>query len=71
MCATLTYYQALNRRTTNRTGLSLAIIHPEIILKIASAIHPIDTGSVATDTFLQDFPDRFPQGPCLLPINRI
>jgi len=71
MCATLTNDQALDQRPTNRAGLTFPIIHAEVILELSTAIDPVDAGPATADTLLQDFPDRLPQGLCLLPTNGI
>jgi hypothetical protein len=71
MCAALPNNQALYFCTTNRAGLTLAIVHAEIILELTTAIDPVYTGAIAANAFLQHRPDRFPQRPGLFPIYRI
>ena len=46
MRATLTDDDLLNWRATDGTWLAFAVINPKVILKIPTAINPIETGSV-------------------------
>ena len=42
-----------DRGTTNRAGLTAAAVCPEMVLKIAAAVDPVDAGAVAANAFLQ------------------
>ena len=61
MRPTLSDRDALDGRTTNRTGIACALVNAEVLLKITSAVDPIDTGSLAMDTILQYLADAGPQ----------
>ena len=67
----LAYDQPLDLRAANRAGLSLAVVHPEIILEFAAAIDPVNGRAVAADAFLQNLTDRFMQRLSLLLRHRI
>ena len=61
MCPALTDHDALDFRTADRAGLPLAAIHPEMILKVAAPVYPVNACPVAANAFLQCLPDRHPK----------
>ena len=46
--------------TANRAGLTSAAVRPEMVLKIAAAINPVDAGAVAADACRQNAADGQP-----------
>ena len=54
MRTALTDDDLLNGGSTDRAGLAFTVVHAEIILKITTAIDPIETGPVMLDTSEQD-----------------
>ena len=51
---------ALDGCITNRAGITSTLVDAEIILKIASAVDPIDAGPLAMDSILLYLPDAEP-----------
>ena len=51
MGAALTHLDALNHHPANRTGLAVALIHSKMILKIAAAVDPVNTGAIPLNAF--------------------
>jgi len=54
MSAPLADYNALDRCLTIIARFSGALINLEVILEIAAAVDPIDAGSIAVNTFLEN-----------------
>ena len=50
-----------NWGAANRAGLSLALINLEVILEIASAVDPVNAGTVVGYAKVEAFPDFFKQ----------
>jgi hypothetical protein len=49
----LTYGYPNDFRTTDGTGLTIAAVNFKMVLEITSAVNPVYTGSVMTDTFFE------------------
>ncbi len=47
MRAPLAYYDALNGGSATRAGFSGALVNPEIVLKFASPVDPIDARPIS------------------------
>ena len=61
MRAALTNEYFLDLRAADRARCTFPIIHPKIILELASAISPINGCAIAADACLQDLSYRFMQ----------
>ena len=53
--------RADDQRAANRAGLTFALINLEIVLKITSAIDPVDAGSIVVNSELEAFFDLLKQ----------
>lgn len=58
MRSALAHHDSFDRRTTLQASLARALIYPEIILKVSSAVDPVDASAIALDPFKQHTPDR-------------
>src|SRR5688572_12521362 len=54
MCSALADNNTLDKRAANGAGLARAVVNSEIILETATAIDPIEAGSIMFDTGQQD-----------------
>jgi hypothetical protein len=63
--AALPHNYTCNWRATFEARLTGTLVNAEIILKITSAIDPIDAGAMAINTILQDLADTDKEHPCL------
>ena len=63
MSATLAYNDTLNFRPANGAVFALPSIHPEMVLEVAAAVDPIDTGAVPADAFLEHMADSHAKAP--------
>ena len=61
MGTALPNHNACNWRATFGTGFPGALINPEIVLEISTAIDPIDTGAITGNPVLQDGTDALQQ----------
>jgi hypothetical protein len=61
MGSPLPYHDPLNRSAADRTRLPFSAVDTEVILKISSTIHPVDTRTITPDSLLQGFPYRMQQ----------
>jgi hypothetical protein len=57
--------------STGVTGLAIALIDIKVILKITSAVNPIDAGTVALDAFKQHLSDGTQEDGCFFNVDRI
>ena len=71
MCASFCDNDALDFRPTDGAGLSIPPVDPEMILKIPTAVNPVDTGTIMADAILQHIPDRHTQDFGLVRRDRI
>ena len=53
MCATLPYEDALDLIAAYIAGFTGALVDLKVVLETASAVDPVDAGTVAADAFLQ------------------
>lgn len=65
MGAALTYDDALNFGSADRTRFSCPVIHTKVILEFTAAIDPVDGCAVAADALTEDTADCFVQCVCL------
>lgn len=61
MRAALTDNQPLDFCSAGRAGFAGAPVDAEMILELTAAVNPVNAGAVASDAFLERFPDRGPQ----------
>ena len=71
MRASLRDHNPADEGPANRAGLSLATVHPEMVLKLPSPVHPVDAGAVAPDALMQYRADGGMQAMGLWPGNRV
>jgi hypothetical protein len=57
---------AADAGATDGTGFPSSLVHPEVILEIASAVNPVEAGAVVAQTLAQSGANASPQTPGLL-----
>ncbi len=57
MTAALANQDALDGSSTDLAGFACALVDPEVVLEIPTAVDPIDASPVVADALLQHLPD--------------
>ena len=71
MGAALADDETLDGCAALRARLASALVDAEIILKVTTAVNPVDAGALAVNAFFQDLADAAPQALGLGVIQRI
>lgn len=58
MRSTLPYHDPFDPGSANAAGFAGPLVNAEVILEIATAINPIDTGAITANAFLEHIADR-------------
>ena len=68
--ASLSHSSFVDRLTAARAGVASLLIDLEMVLKISSAVDPVDTGAVGLNPLREGEPDGFEQPGCTLQVER-
>jgi len=53
MRSALPNHDPFDLRPTNTAWFACSLVHAEIVLKVSSPVNPVNTGSIAADTFFE------------------
>src|SRR3990170_8366629 len=71
MRAALPDHDPADRRAAHRAWLPVTLVNPEVILEVAAAVDPVDTGAVVAQAGPQRGAQAAPQAPDLIVVQRV
>src|SRR3972149_871822 len=69
MRATLPDHNPADRRAAHRARLPVTLVNPEVILEVAAAVDPVETGAVVAQAGTQRGAQAAPQAPDLIVVQ--